>query len=338
MLAGCSNSSGGGGGSNPGVYIAGYYSNGTRKIACYWKDGAKTDLTDPGPTDSNGEAEAQAIFVDGENIYVAGFYKDDSGGQYVASYWKNGSITDLTDGSTDAKAYALYVVSGPDVYVAGYYNSGAKRQAAYWVNSSGNLNNLDDDGAGNHSEARAIFVAGDVYTAGYYFDAARNQPAYWTGTSRTILPVGGGGNFGEARDVAVLGGTVYVSGQYTDFGSGQVRAVYWISGVKQPDLPTSSYPALAFSIFTEGGSIYVAGRYGVPFMPTQWQDGTREDLPFDTNGTARSAYVSDGDVHVAGDNQPGGVFDAVYWRNGVKTNLTPAISGDSQAYSIYVVP
>ena len=48
-FASCSNGStdsgGGGAGPQETVYVAGCYDNGTTNIACYWKNGVKTDLS-----------------------------------------------------------------------------------------------------------------------------------------------------------------------------------------------------------------------------------------------------------------------------------------------------
>ena len=97
----------GGGGDSPGpipyvptttVYTAGYYSNGSIDIACYWKNGAKTDL------ETTNNSNANAIAVAGSDVYVAGWYYD--GSNNVACYWKGTAKTDL---STD-ESYANGIV------------------------------------------------------------------------------------------------------------------------------------------------------------------------------------------------------------------------------------
>ena len=52
------------------IYVAVYYNNDSNKIACYWKDGNKTDL----PCNNNGKANS--IFVSGSIAYIAGCYND----------------------------------------------------------------------------------------------------------------------------------------------------------------------------------------------------------------------------------------------------------------------
>ena len=59
------------------------YTSGSANQACYWVNQERFDLPGDG-------GEAEAIAVDGEDIYVAGWYNNGS------CYWKNGVRIDLT--------------------------------------------------------------------------------------------------------------------------------------------------------------------------------------------------------------------------------------------------
>ena len=83
------------------------YTSGTANGACYWINQQRYDL--PG----NG-GEAEAIAVDGEDIYVAGWYNNGS------CYWKNGQRIDLTV-NRDSQAFAIGVRDNGSIYVGGYY-------------------------------------------------------------------------------------------------------------------------------------------------------------------------------------------------------------------------
>ena len=73
------------------IYVAGYYESSGERIACYWKNGARTDLEIIGDYGS-----IESIFVDGSDIYVAGKSQTSStdANTRVAHYWKNGSRVD----------------------------------------------------------------------------------------------------------------------------------------------------------------------------------------------------------------------------------------------------
>ncbi len=72
------------------VYLAGYYDNGdtsTYNIACYWKNGVKTDLTTE-------ESIATSIYIEGSDVYITGVLFYGYAGKTVC-YWKNGVRTDV---------------------------------------------------------------------------------------------------------------------------------------------------------------------------------------------------------------------------------------------------
>lgn len=149
---------------NNDVYVVGdeskYNWNGSNSgpnyyIAKLWKNGVATNL-------SNGlnQAHAYSVYVNGSEVYVVGVeYSGTSnntvtgGFNGIAKLWKNGVATNLTNGTTDAKALSV-VINGTDVYVAGYESNGTNKVAKYWKN--GVATNLTN-GATN-AEARSIFI------------------------------------------------------------------------------------------------------------------------------------------------------------------------------------
>jgi hypothetical protein len=71
--------------------------------------------------------------VSGEDVYAAGIEFQDAGSRGLATVWKNGVATLLTDGTQDARAFSV-AVSGADVYVAGRTNPPGKYVAVIWKN------------------------------------------------------------------------------------------------------------------------------------------------------------------------------------------------------------
>jgi hypothetical protein len=156
------------------VYAAGTaQGSGGTYYGTYWKDGVATTLavgsltsifvkdslvyivgTDaaysgyavyyaPGTTTSTklalpagaASSDANSIYVDGQDVYIAGSYNMLD--KEYSCYWKNGEITTLSDDQLDpvsSVANAITVKNG-NVYVAGnYYNSDYKSFACYWKN------------------------------------------------------------------------------------------------------------------------------------------------------------------------------------------------------------
>ena len=123
--------------------------------AAYWRHTTRTNLPLGGSTMDIYGAIGNAITIDGEDIYVAG-YRDwfgDTGqegpsGGYTPQYWKNGDIYDLEEGMrTDfgtGAAYDIKIADG-NVIVVGEVprdtlNSYSIESACVWVN--GELNYL----------------------------------------------------------------------------------------------------------------------------------------------------------------------------------------------------
>ncbi|MCL2027628.1 MAG: hypothetical protein FWG79_03975, partial [Bacteroidales bacterium] len=115
-----------------------------------------------------------------------------------------------------------------------------------------------------------------------------------------------------------------VAGEGSDYGSVSL----WKNGVAQ-----SLTGVQANSVFVSGNDVYVGLWNG-----TLWKNGTVQYLPVQ-RGEARSVFVADGDVYVAGYvDYPLG---AVLWKNGIEQRLTAggyyAVGGyNAWANSVFV--
>jgi hypothetical protein len=279
------------------------------------------------------------------DIYVAGLEEKGSG--YVAKYWKNGQPIELTDGTTNAAATSIFV-SGNDVYVCGSVDA----IATYWKN--GNPVTLGD---GN---ATSIAVSGnDVYVAGWiriFAGVVSIRACYWKNGDITYLPentrpadywssypitsIGTWANsiFISGADIYIAGGETVdrMTSPYPNLsGIGCRSAVYWKNGNEIYLIKGSyggSYADEANSIFVAGQDVYACGALEARY----WKNESSVYLP---GRTAKSIFVSEGDVYVAGsqpDGQPFqtyfGVFYrdvAKYWKNGNPVNLS---DGTKNAY------
>ena len=104
----------------------------------------------------NKETENQEDYDFLPDVYVAGYEKN-ANGINVAKIWKNGVAQNLSNGTTDASAFSVFVF-GNDVYACGYEkNSLGFYNAMLWKNGVvKTLHNTDFT-----SYANAVFVSGN---------------------------------------------------------------------------------------------------------------------------------------------------------------------------------
>jgi hypothetical protein len=318
-------------------------------VISVWLFGCKKELSYIQASSTQASSKNTSTQVD---VYVAG--TEESGSGYVAKYWKNGQAVSLTDGTTYAAAYSIFV-SGNDVYVCGnvgyVVDAVTSPQAYYWKNGSPIIL-----GAGY---ARSIAVSGnDVYVCGYTGDAFHGYHAcYWKNGNITYLPENTrsddywddypvSSTDSKAYSIFISGSDVYIAGQETivrDGGSG-ISAVYWKNG-NEIYLIKGSFAGskndAANSIFVAGQDVYACGALDARY----WKNGSSFYL-WGSGGyitMANSVSVSGTDIYVAGTQKDGKLYQtafnqlrrfvAKYWKNGQPVNLTDG-SKDAYATSI----
>jgi len=82
------------------VYIVGW----DDKSAILWKNGEPTALTD----DKNNTAVANSVFVDGADVYVAGYVVGADNNE--ATLWKNGKPTEYSNDEKNACVNSVFIV------------------------------------------------------------------------------------------------------------------------------------------------------------------------------------------------------------------------------------
>ncbi len=265
------------------------------------------------------------------DVYVAG---NDYIGQGttlgpIATVWKNGVRTALTDGSTEAYANSIYVV-GNDVYVAGQ-EGGYPKVAKVWKNGTP----ISITNGFNDAEANSIFVAGtDIYVAGSEYIGSNFVAKLWkNGVSSSLS---NNTLFGRANSVYVVGTDVYVVGERGN--TYPYTATLWKNGTSI-SLTDGTKDAGASSVFVVNSDVYVAGSEynGTRYVAKLWKNGIATSL---TDGTkdagANSVFVQNSNVYVGGGEQSsiGSGFNARVWKNGALTNLS---NGSEPASSIFIL-
>ena len=276
----------------PTVYVAGYYNNGSLDIACYWVDGERKHLDNPGA----GNYKAYAITVANGSVYTAGEY-DKGGDNWAACYWKDSKkVKDLPGDYTEIQDITVVEVGATHtVYVTGreYEDYTDTYYGCYWEDGVRDFISLA------FANVNAVTVAADgtVYAAGdhlkdtdwvaYWWKDGNLQPDLSTDVSRVdyIAVVNQGGSptvYAAGEDSAGVcswvdgesttlqgdgisinaisgsGGKAYVSGTYYDAEHDTYRVCYWENGDLKP-LP-GNY-AWANGIAASGGKAYVSGSY-----------------------------------------------------------------------------
>lgn len=290
------------------VYVAGVEGvsfpvdpNKMERAVTYWKNGVAVVLK--GGTRS---ANADAIFVSGSDVYVAGC--DDrtlspsapwSQGA-VATLWKNGVAMTLPDDGKGSMATSIFVV-GSDVYAAGYVLE---------TKETGPVSNL-------------------LYTVA----------VYWKNGVRVALT--DGVRSSDATSIFVSGNDVYVAGNLYAYGvtpPTNNQAMYWKNG--NPVMLVTVGGSVGQSIYVSGADVYVAGRdASIPsVLATYWKNGIPVRLTESGAASADQIVVSGNDVYAGGTvltSQPNS-YHAEYWKNGVATALSTG-PNHSRATSIAVV-
>ncbi len=322
---------------------------------------------DDGPTSTDGTTPTPPAEP---TVYVVG-YKND-GTNDIATLWKNGVETQLTDGTHDASANSIFI-DGTDVYVAGFESNGTNRVAKLWKN--GVATNLTN--GLQFANAMDVYVKdNDVYVAGIESGVAKlwknGSPHYITdgtlGAHASSVFVNDNGNIfvafnehngthyqawyrrlgspysylGSGRsmvnDFTMINNEIYAVGN--EFNGTKLVAVIWNSS-GDIDLTDGTNHGRANSIFIENNTVYVVG-YEESNGPSTtvaklWVGGTPTNL---TDGTqsavANAVFVKDNDVYVAGIESNGTNHIAKLWKNGVATDLSGDGTHSASATAIFV--
>jgi len=162
--------------SNNTVYAVGYYLNSQGRYSP-WET---TNGEVPAETIPNNDKHcyANGAFIYGTDRYVAGTQNNPTTGLAMATIWKNGNYTFLTDGNNSIGIARAVVVAGNDVYVAGYeqenYSGGGPTFAKYWKNGVP----VKLSTASSYATSIAVFD-NDVYVAGGENNGTRDVVKYW---------------------------------------------------------------------------------------------------------------------------------------------------------------
>jgi len=328
----------------PVLYVAGYINDGDTDRAVYWKDFVVETL--PVPAGSTA-SRASDIFVDGDNVYVSGWYVDPVTSNKVAAVWINGVVTALSSPDVIGEATGVYV-NGGTVYVSGKTTTTDFATEDVYLWADGVPTQLSH-GAPFASGSGVVVSGGVPYVSGFRnTGAAIFGAAYWNGPATVDLS---GGVISEAWDIDISpAGDVYVAGDVYDNNGGaspyNYYSVYWVNDASArttlyADTRTAGNWSSVTGIDESGGTVYTAGYYrsgGVQYA-AYWANATRTNLTTGSpNDRAWDITVFDGTPIVVGTYRPSDRLEAVVWENGLAQPLPGSgIPGaDSEAFGVFV--
>ena len=274
------------------------------------------------------------------DVYVFGS-ETAPGPNSVVKYWKNGVVTNVTNGSLSSYTSRAFMTPANDIYIAGveWDAAGFTSNAKLWVNGA----QTDITGLSFlNSNASDVFVNGsDVYVS-YDLDdisTGLSSARLWkNGTSTTLSD--NTGNF-HTSCVYVSGTDVYVGGYRTPTASIVSRAVIWKNGVAQY-LNSGQFNSIVRKILVVGSDVYAVGQDNVGGNGTGraviWKNGVATYLTdgIGSDAMANDIFIDGTDVYVCGRKSSGGSGEfAQLWKNGVATVLS-ASGSNGIAQSVFV--
>lgn len=221
-----------------------------------------------------------------------------------------------------------------DMYVSGTLGSTSEENhAVYWKNGEEFTLEEKYEEFDPNSRTTAISVDGtDVYVSGDIFISeiynSCSQAAVWKNGIITELPQSSS-DFGFATSVCVSGGNVYVSGYYS---ISTYVPTLWINNVETPLMYNSERKGRPYSVFVSGTTVYVAGSRSRAIL---WKDGVATSRLSENKWVSYgySVFVSGEDEYVAGYEKNDGMYRALLWKNGERTDLTDG-THNAKAFSV----
>jgi len=251
-----------------------------------------------------------------KDVYVGGHIIN-SNYKWVATIWKNGEASYLTNGTTYSEVNDI-TVAGNDVYAVGYEQINTNKIAKLWKN--GVATDLSD--GLKSEEAIAIAVVGnDIYVAGTQNDSKTNITIakVWKNGIATNLE---SANTSYSKDtptsINISGNDVFVSGLK---GNGtESFAKFWKNGIAV-NLTNGQTNAVVNDILVVGSDVYAVGR--ISSKAKCWKNNVlTSDLIIEQDSYEAKKIVSEGsDIYILGHNYSNSINQIRLWKNGSAINI-----------------
>jgi hypothetical protein len=221
------------------VGSAGYVDifNVQKSVAKCWKNGIEIN---PIPN-QNTLSYFVGIAVKGSDVYTIGhIFLGGAAGRDVATIWKNGNPTYLTNGTNDGYASGIFI-NGTDIYVCGTEQIGGAYYPLLWKNNI----KINLTTPNLYGRMQSVTVVNDtVYVVGNSSNGVTDQATIWKNGVASFLPATSPNKNSYAGDIKVLGNDTFVCG--LEVGTG---ARYWKNGI--------GFTLPSIANYAQGNSIFV---------------------------------------------------------------------------------
>jgi trimeric autotransporter adhesin len=211
------------------------------------------------------DGDVERVIVEGGNVYVAGSPLYVGGDTTLVARWDGmewealGSRP-IIEGLSNIDALS---VQGNDVYVGDFGGDIAR-----WNGSAWERLRTPETGPNGTEQVYVITAHGtDIYAGGkIYLDGAEVGIIKWNGTAWEAL---GGGLQGVVLDIEIVGGEVYVAGNFEQVGGVTANNVAKWNGTTWETFGDGVEP-VAGAMAVSGGSIYVGDVEEAGGQPVNW--------------------------------------------------------------------
>lgn len=293
------------------VYAAGYFRDGVRGGACYWKNGSRTEIT--------GLSKLHDIFIHNGTVYACALFDDPASGRKYPLYLRGLSRVVLDDRAVwpasifvEREQERVYVLGSGTELVYGV--KGYERKNMLYYYREGKRFKVTDDASplpADGGSTRRIWVSGgDIYILGSRSrPGGRNTALLWVnGREHAVFEGTPGTLCVQGSDVYVCGvekgkGVVYRNGRLLHELSTGVHARVFQDKYKR--YHQSEAEPRVTDIRVSGRDVYVLGSYLVPVEGTLnefnqvmvlWKNGEKRDMSGAGQNThPTSLFVDPGD-------------------------------------------
>ena len=243
-----------------------------------------------------------------KDVYVVGCVMN-SNYVNVATVWKNGINTFLTDGTQDSEANDISIFK-KNIYVVGYQTLNQVSVATIWKNG---ISTKLSDGVNNEVAKGIAIVGEDIYVVGYQEINFALKPKIWKNGIATYLEVANELFSETPTNIYVSGNSVYVCGWRSN--GTESFAKFWKNGVPV-NLSNGQTSASANDILVLDSDVYVVGRDN--YKAKCWENNvSNTTLVMEEDGYEAKKIVAVGsDIYILGYQFFNEVHQIRLWVNG----------------------